>query len=139
MVRTAVAFCPGHISGYFMRIAGKDHATTGSIGAGVAIADGVVARAVPAGSTTVTIHRRDRTGGVLDAITVSSPVESVLDKLQVQAATTTHCHLSIGPGAVIPPRRRPRSRETSRSRPRPTRWRFSGPGAWCCPGRMRPR
>jgi pantoate kinase len=98
MVGTAVAFCPGHISGYFMRVAGEGYATTGSTGAGVAITDGVIARAVSAAATTVTIHRRDRAGAVIDSITGSPPVEYILEKLQVQAAITTECRLPIGAG-----------------------------------------
>jgi pantoate kinase len=38
---SVTAFCPGHISGYFKRVNGQTLATTGSIGAGVVIDEGV--------------------------------------------------------------------------------------------------
>ena len=55
MERTAVAFAPGHISGYFRRIDGATPAETGSCGAGLVIDRGVTAAVRPADRTTVVI------------------------------------------------------------------------------------
>jgi pantoate kinase len=52
------AFCPGHISGYFKRIVGDTVATTGSIGAGIVISEGVNAIVEPAERISICIKRR---------------------------------------------------------------------------------
>ena len=52
-----VAFCPGHISGYFKRIQGDTVASTGSIGAGIVISEGVTAMVKPADQTSICIRR----------------------------------------------------------------------------------
>ena len=46
MVERALAWSPGHVSGYFRRCAGPDGAATGSIGGGIVIAEGVIVEAV---------------------------------------------------------------------------------------------
>ena len=55
MEGAAIARSPGHISGYFRRVAGKTPCETGSCGAGIVIAEGVMARAVPAPAPRVKI------------------------------------------------------------------------------------
>ncbi|MCK9278906.1 MAG: pantoate kinase [Methanoculleus sp.] len=92
MGRTAVAFSPGHISGYFRRVEGSDPSSTGSIGAGVVIDEGVRSTVVPARETDVRVVRRGR------ASTGSPPVEYALDRLGVAARVTTECRLPIGAG-----------------------------------------
>ncbi len=92
MVRTAVAFSPGHISGYFRRVEGDEPATTGSVGAGVVIDEGVCSTVSPAAATSVRVVWRGR-------ISVGSPpVEYALDRLGVSARVTTECCLPIGSG-----------------------------------------
>jgi pantoate kinase len=53
MERTAVAFAPGHISGYFRRVDGPHPEETGSCGAGIVIDRGVTARVTGSGKTSV--------------------------------------------------------------------------------------
>jgi pantoate kinase len=92
MVRTAVAFSPGHISGYFRRIEGSDPSSTGSVGAGVVIDEGVRSTVAKAAETTVRVVRPGH------ASTGSPPVEYALDRLGVAASVTTECRLPIGAG-----------------------------------------
>ena len=97
-IATVTAFCPGHISGYFRRIQGDSIATTGSIGAGIVISEGVTAAASPAKAVTVSVYRRDKTGGLTTSSRTSPPVEYVLEKLGIRASVTTECRLPIGAG-----------------------------------------
>ena len=92
MVRTAVAFSPGHISGFFRRVEGEEPAATGSVGAGVVINEGVRSTVSPARATSVRVVREGHeTAG-------SPPVEYALDRLGVTAHVTTECRLPIGAG-----------------------------------------
>ena len=93
MVRTAVAFSPGHISGYFRRIEGKEPSETGSIGAGVVIDEGVRSTVTPAATTSVRVVWQGRV-----TTTGSPPIEYALDRLGVSAHVTTGCRLPIGAG-----------------------------------------
>jgi pantoate kinase len=93
-----MAFCPGHISGYFRRIEGTSPATTGSIGAGIVISEGVTASVTPAGSTSVIVNHTDERGNRYRYSSSSPPLEYVLEKLAVKAAVTTECTLPIGAG-----------------------------------------
>jgi pantoate kinase len=92
MVRTAVAFSPGHISGYFKRVEGGDPAATGSVGAGVVINEGVRSTVSPARATSVRVVRQGRVAAG------SPPVEYALERLGVTAHVTTECRLPIGAG-----------------------------------------
>ncbi len=92
MVRAAVAFSPGHISGYFRRIEGPDPRTTGSVGAGVVIDEGVRSTVVPAAETGVRVIRQGHVSAG------SPPIEYALDRLGVRARVTTECRLPIGAG-----------------------------------------
>lgn len=92
MVRTAVAFSPGHISGFFRRVEGGDLAATGSVGAGVVIDEGVRSTVSPAHETSVRVVRQGH------AAAGSPPVEYALDRLGVTASVTTECRLPIGAG-----------------------------------------
>jgi len=98
MVRTAVAFSPGHISGYFMKVTGDSPATTGSLGAGIVIQEGVRAAASPAESTEVMVGRTDEQGAILSEAAGSPPVEYALERLGVNARVETTCRLPIGAG-----------------------------------------
>lgn len=92
MVRTAVAFSPGHVSGYFRRIEGDGPSSTGSIGAGVVIDEGVRSAVTPAAETSVRVIWRGH-------VSVGSPpIEYALDRLGVSARVTTGCRLPIGAG-----------------------------------------
>ncbi|EJG07597.1 GHMP kinase [Methanofollis liminatans DSM 4140] len=98
MVRTAVAFSPGHISGYFMKVAGESPATTGSLGAGIVIEEGVVASVSTSDVTEVVVGRNDEKGTVLSETAGSPPVEYALERLGVNARVETRCSLPIGAG-----------------------------------------
>jgi pantoate kinase len=95
---TVTAFCPGHISGYFRRIEGETIATTGSIGAGIVISEGVTATVIPADSTSISVNRRDDSGNIVHIFNTSPPLEYVLKKIGVTASITTVCRLPIGAG-----------------------------------------
>ena len=93
-----VAFCPGHISGYFKRIAGDTLATTGSIGAGIVISEGVTATVEPADRISICIKRRNSTGAPFDVSSGSPLLEHVMEHLNVSASVVTECILPIGAG-----------------------------------------
>jgi pantoate kinase len=93
-----VAFCPGHISGYFKRIVGDNVATTGSIGAGIVISEGVTATVEPADRTSICIKRRSSPGASFDLSSGSPLLEHVMENLSVTASVITECNLPIGAG-----------------------------------------
>ncbi len=93
-----VAFCPGHISGYFKRIVGDSVATTGSIGAGIVISEGVTATVEPADRTSICIKRRSSTGASFDLSSGSPLLEHVMENLSMTASVITECNLPIGAG-----------------------------------------
>ena len=95
---SVTAFCPGHISGYFRRVNGTDPATTGSIGAGIVINEGVTATVRPGKESAVTVQVRDQEGKIRVAARESPPVSFALDRLGVTAEVTTVCRLPIGAG-----------------------------------------
>ncbi|MDD1669208.1 MAG: GHMP kinase [Methanomicrobiales archaeon] len=91
---TAVARSPGHISGYFRRIAGGTARMTGSRGAGIVIEEGVLARAVPSRSPTVRMiftGNRPVSGG-------PPLIKSAMERLGVSAEVTTESSLPAGAG-----------------------------------------
>ena len=92
------AFCPGHISGYFKRVAGADLATTGSTGAGIVISEGVTATVFPSDTTSIYIRdfSKDRKNPVI--CNSSPPLSFVLERLGVSATVVTECNLPIGAG-----------------------------------------
>ena len=92
------AFCPGHISGYFKPVLTGDPATTGSLGAGVVIDEGVTVIATPDRSPEVRIVRKDLHGTILESRDGSAPVESLMEKMGVESRIVTECHLPIGAG-----------------------------------------
>ncbi|MCX6686387.1 MAG: pantoate kinase [Methanoregula sp.] len=91
-------FCPGHISGYFKRVIGQDAATTGSIGAGIVITEGVVARVQPAGQISICICRRSPSGPLNEISRESELITSTMERLSITASVTTECRLPIGAG-----------------------------------------
>ena len=96
--RSVTAFCPGHISGYFRRVEGASAATTGSIGAGIVINEGVTATVTPADATSVSVWRKEESGKRVQYSPTSPPLEYVLKKLGVTVSVTTECRLPIGAG-----------------------------------------
>lgn len=98
MEEAAVAFCPGHISGYFRPVRGETPKRTGSTGAGIVISEGVTALVRPAPRTYVEITRVDREGSVIERLPCSPPVEYLMETLDVTAKISTRCHLPISAG-----------------------------------------
>ncbi|WP_067049986.1 pantoate kinase [Methanofollis ethanolicus] len=98
MVRTAVAFSPGHISGYFRKVAGTTPETTGSLGAGLVIDEGVRAEASAAGTSAVVVRCLGAHGEVISESAGSAPLEYVMHELGVTARVETACRLPIGAG-----------------------------------------
>jgi pantoate kinase len=92
------AFCPGHISGYFKRIVGDTVATTGSIGAGIVINEGVIATVEPSDRISICIKRRSSTGTSFEVSSGSPLLEHVMERLKVTASVITECTLPIGAG-----------------------------------------
>ncbi len=98
MVRSALAFCPGHISGYFSRITGESFSLTGSVGSGIVIDEGVRVEAREVQSPFVRVRNVDRTGAVTAELNGSAPLEYVMQRLGVCAGIVTECRLPIGAG-----------------------------------------
>lgn len=72
--------------------------TTGSIGAGIVITEGVTSTVALTKTPTVEIRHRatDRTVTAISA--ESPPLTSLMERLEVTASVTTECHLPIGAG-----------------------------------------
>ncbi|MDX8551018.1 pantoate kinase [Methanospirillum purgamenti] len=95
---SVTAFCPGHISGYFLPVIHENPDKSGSIGGGLVLSEGVrvVARQNPISS--VKIFKSDKTG-LPEQIGDTSPViMDLLKKMSVHAAIETTCYLPIGSG-----------------------------------------
>ncbi|MEF8774163.1 MAG: pantoate kinase, partial [Halobacteriales archaeon] len=86
---SARAFAPGHVTGFFTVEDDDDPTRSGSTGAGIAIADGVVVEVVPADGRAVVLNG-ERVA--MDA------VERVLDALAVDAAVRAETDLPVGAG-----------------------------------------
>ncbi|MDV0443623.1 GHMP kinase [Methanorbis rubei] len=97
MEGTAVAFAPGHISGYFKRIDGDSPKTTGSCGAGIVIDRGVTASVTPSPKTSVIVTDRTPDGESLISYG-SGLIEELLSGLGVCAKVETTSGLPIGAG-----------------------------------------
>ena len=95
---SVTTFCPGHLSGYFKMIQGETLATTGSIGAGIVISEGVMATVTDADTLSVCIRKKDESGHVRDFASGSAPIEDILKKCGVTASVTTECSLPISAG-----------------------------------------
>lgn len=92
------ASCPGHISGYFKRVAGKTSGDTGSIGAGIAINPGVTVTVSDAPRTSISILQRVYSGKTRQYADFSPPLASALARVGVDAHVVTECSLPIGAG-----------------------------------------
>ncbi|MBN2733537.1 MAG: GHMP kinase [Methanomicrobiaceae archaeon] len=97
MERTALAFCPGHISGWFKKVK-DDGGASGSIGGGIVISEGVFSEAKKSDDIMVNVCRVDRTGNIISEKTGSPPIEYALFKIGVKAEITTKTILPIGAG-----------------------------------------
>jgi len=99
MSACAIACCPGHLSGYFRPVYGRDPGSTGSLGAGIVISEGVTTTVWTSDTTKICVERRDSgTGALIEALTSAPPVEYMLMKMGVTARVRTECSLPIGAG-----------------------------------------
>ena len=92
------AFCPGHISGYFRRIDGMSLSTTGSIGAGIVINEGVTVTVSTSRIPSVRIERKDASGVRHGLALESALLLSAMDRIGVSASVVTESRLPIGAG-----------------------------------------
>ncbi|MFA5332383.1 MAG: pantoate kinase [Methanoregula sp.] len=95
---SVTAFCPGHISGYFRRVDGKSPASTGSIGAGIVISEGVTSVVRPAGATSITVKRVRPGAGAEEISRESPPLASALERIGATVRVETTCTLPISAG-----------------------------------------
>ncbi|MDD1701427.1 MAG: GHMP kinase [Methanoregula sp.] len=95
---SVTAFCPGHISGYFRRVDGRTPTTTGSIGAGIVISEGVTAIVKPAASTSVVVRRLDPGAERFVISRESPPLAFALERLGASVRVETTCRLPISAG-----------------------------------------
>lgn len=89
----ALAFCPGHISGYFKPEYSFADDAPGSVGGGIVIDRGVTASAQESERTRVTCIYTSPEGSVLKTIRCSPPVEYALEKAGIRAKVTTRTDL----------------------------------------------
>ena len=97
--RSVTAWSPGHISGFFCPVITDNPETTGSIGAGIAIEQGVTVTITGAQKTTV--HSLSRQNGILhEEWFPSSLLEDLLHRLEIRVplAITTECTLPLSSG-----------------------------------------
>jgi Predicted archaeal kinase (sugar kinase superfamily) len=92
------AFCPGHISGYFKPVKGDDFSTTGSIGAGIVINEGVLVRVGKSDLKSVCVRRLDTSGRVIGEFDASPPIIYLMEQFGINARIITECRLPIGAG-----------------------------------------
>jgi pantoate kinase len=97
--RSVTAWSPGHISGFFSPVLSENPDTTGSIGAGIAIEQGVTVTITGASRTTV--HSLSRQNGILYEKYFEPPIlKDLLHRLEIQIplAITTECTLPLSSG-----------------------------------------
>jgi len=97
--RSVTARSSGHISGFFCPIITDDPKTTGSIGAGIAIEQGVTVTITGAPRTTV--HAVSRQNGTVHEVWFESSIlENLLHRLEIRVplAITTECTLPLSSG-----------------------------------------
>ena len=97
---TVSAWSPGHISGLFFPIISDDPQKTGSIGAGIAISQGVTVTITAAPETTIHAISRTNGGVIHEEWFSSSPLKDLLHRLEapIPLAITTECTLPLSSG-----------------------------------------
>lgn len=94
------AWSPGHISGLFCPIISYDPKKTGSIGAGIAIEQGVTVTITAAPQTTIHSISRTNTGSIREEWFEESILEDLLKRMKVPTslAIKTECALPLSSG-----------------------------------------
>ncbi len=93
-----IAFCPGHLSGYFKKISGDTIASTGSIGAGIVISEGVTSTVRPSDKISISIQQKSSIGKSFEIASDSPLLKSVMEEMDMTASVITECTLPIGAG-----------------------------------------
>lgn len=93
-----IAFCPGHISGYFKPVIHNDTSCFGSVGAGLVISEGVRVTAMKSPVSSVKIFQTDRFEMPALSPESSQVIMYLMSFMQVNASIETSCHLPIGSG-----------------------------------------
>jgi pantoate kinase len=81
-----------------MQVQGDSLPSTGSIGAGIVIGEGVRAEVMPADTPVIEVRRVDRAGIVRETSGGSTPLAYVMERLGCPASMVTTCRLPIGAG-----------------------------------------
>jgi len=97
-ISSVTAFCPGHLSGYFYPVIGSHPSTTGSIGAGMVIREGVSVRVTRSDEPSICARRVSGDGTVLEEFTDSPPLSSLAGQFPCTVRIETSCTLPIGAG-----------------------------------------
>lgn len=93
MERDAIAFCPGHISGWFRPEYSHADNAPGSVGGGIVIDRGVESTAVPSDEVRVTCLYMDGSGSAGKRVEGSPPVEYALKSAGISAEIVTRTDL----------------------------------------------
>ena len=98
--KTVTAWSPGHISGFFSPILSENPQKTGSIGAGIAIKQGVTVTVTPSQHTSIHIISRTNTGTTHEQWPQTSPLTDLLNHLHISTPLniTTKCTLPLSSG-----------------------------------------
>ena len=97
-ISSVAAFCPGHLSGYFYPVIGSTPSTTGSIGAGIVIREGVAVRVSRSDDLSVCARRVREDGTILEEFTDSPPLSWLARQFSCTVRIETSCMLPIGAG-----------------------------------------
>ncbi|WOF16322.1 GHMP kinase [Methanoplanus sp. FWC-SCC4] len=97
MGRTAVAFCPGHISGWFKR-ADPKNGVKGSVGGGIVVNKGVTSEVRESDAMSVQALKKEADGSISSLFSGSPPIEYAFEKLGILAEVITTTRLPAGSG-----------------------------------------
>ncbi len=97
-ISSVTAYCPGHLSGYFYPVIGSHPSTTGSIGAGIVVREGVAVRVSRSDEPSVCARRTGSGGTVLEEFTDAPPLSWLARQFPCTVRIETTCTLPIGAG-----------------------------------------
>lgn len=97
MEKTALTFCPGHISGWFRQMPDRE-GNPSSVGGGIVITEGVFAEAKKSDELSVKICYVDRSGNAVAEIYGSNVIEYAMQSLGITAEITTRSILPMSSG-----------------------------------------
>lgn len=97
-ISSVTAYCPGHLSGYFYPVIGSQPSTTGSIGAGIVVREGVAVTVSRADELSVCARRTREDGMILEEFSDSPPLSWLARQFSCPVRIQTSCTLPIGAG-----------------------------------------